>query len=179
MPADFEKAVAFVLEHEGGLSDHSADPGGITNHGISLRFLRKLGSLALGDIDRDGDIDPDDIRKMSQSEAKRIYRAQWWERYGYGDLRQRTAAKLFDTAVNVGPFVAHKLAQEALNDCGIRVDIDGRIGPITKAALNRVAEDMFISNFKQEQEAHYRALARLNPDFAVFLRGWVRRARSG
>mgnify|MGYP001617064660 FL=1 len=33
----FEHAVAFVLDHEGGLVEHPADPGGLSNYGISQR----------------------------------------------------------------------------------------------------------------------------------------------
>lgn len=180
MSADFEKAVAYVLKHEGGLANHPKDPGGITNHGISLRFLRKLGSLALGDVDGDGDIDPDDIRKMTKEDAKKIYRSQWWDRYLYVELRQRTATKVFDHAVNLGPFVAHGILQEALNDVGQSVEVDGRMGPFTRGALNRAPEGPLIEAYKALLEARYRALVRLRPeDFSDFLTGWVRRARSG
>lgn len=179
MAADFERAVAYVLRHEGGLADHPKDPGGITNHGISLRFLRKLGSLALGDVDGDGDIDPDDIRAMSKDRAKAIYRNQWWDRYRYGLLRQRTATKIFDHAVNLGPFVAHKLVQDALVDVGVAVEVDGRLGDFTRAGLNAAPEGVLIETYKSLLEAHYRNLARLRPEFRAFINGWVRRARSG
>ena len=47
----FEKAVEKVLEHEGGYVDHKADPGGATNYGISLRFVKQSTGI---DLDVDG-----------------------------------------------------------------------------------------------------------------------------
>ena len=45
--ADFLKAHAFTARWEGRLVDHPSDPGGITNYGVSLRWLRSLGSETL------------------------------------------------------------------------------------------------------------------------------------
>ena len=38
--AEFGKAFAKIIELEGGFVDHPDDPGGATNLGISLRFLK-------------------------------------------------------------------------------------------------------------------------------------------
>jgi lysozyme family protein len=40
--AQFDACVAFVLANEGGLSENPSDPGGCSNFGISLRFLREV-----------------------------------------------------------------------------------------------------------------------------------------
>ena len=62
MSADerFRAAVEVVLAHEGGLSEHPNDPGGVTHWGISLAWLRRLG-LAEGDIDGDGAVNGSDL----------------------------------------------------------------------------------------------------------------------
>ncbi|MBX9704870.1 MAG: hypothetical protein K5Q00_01335, partial [Gammaproteobacteria bacterium] len=36
----YDYAASVVLLHEGKYTDHPADPGGATNYGISLRFLK-------------------------------------------------------------------------------------------------------------------------------------------
>ena len=46
---NFEKAHEFTSRWEGGYVNHAADPGGATNFGISLRFLKSQG-LDIGDI---------------------------------------------------------------------------------------------------------------------------------
>lgn len=42
MDSDFSRAQSFTAQWEGGLSEHPADPGGITKYGVSLRWLREL-----------------------------------------------------------------------------------------------------------------------------------------
>ena len=46
MRDNFTLAHTFTARWEGGLSDHEADPGGITNHGISLRWVTDLARQA-------------------------------------------------------------------------------------------------------------------------------------
>ena len=42
----FESAHAFTAQWEGGLTDHPADPGGLTNYGVSLRWVQDLAQQA-------------------------------------------------------------------------------------------------------------------------------------
>ena len=43
---NFDKCMTMLLEHEGGYVNHSKDPGGMTNLGITKRVCDKLsGSL--------------------------------------------------------------------------------------------------------------------------------------
>src|ERR1700733_3263186 len=44
---DFECALNYVLDREGGLVENADDPGGITNFGISYRFLKSLATEKL------------------------------------------------------------------------------------------------------------------------------------
>ena len=46
MPTAFERAHAFTARWEGGLVDHPDDPGGITNHGVSFRWVKDLAEEA-------------------------------------------------------------------------------------------------------------------------------------
>ncbi len=88
--ADFEKAVAVVLRHEGGYVNDPDDPGGETNYGISKRAYPHL-----------------DIARLTVEQAKAIYRADYWERIAGDSLTsQHYANALLDTAVNMGVRVA-------------------------------------------------------------------------
>ena len=117
MPDDYQKpsfdeAIGFVLEHEGGYTDHPADPGGATQWGVSLRLLHELGY----DVDGDGDVDA--VRRQALTKSGRPWPssgASWWDRYDYGSLgTQLVAEKVFDLAVNMGPAQAHRILQRAL-----------------------------------------------------------------
>jgi len=80
----FELAIPIVLRHEGGLVDNPNDPGGITNHGVSLRWLKSKG-LA-GDLNHDGDVDAADIKIMTVEQASGFYKTYWWDKYNYGAI---------------------------------------------------------------------------------------------
>jgi lysozyme family protein len=82
---NFEKSVEFVLKHEGGYVNNSADPGGETKYGISRRAF------------------PDeDIKNLTVDRAKEIYQKHFWEPLGCEELSTQLALVHFDTAVNCG-----------------------------------------------------------------------------
>lgn len=82
--ASFNKPHAFTAKWEGGYCNDPDDPGGATNYGISLRWLKSLG-LNQGDIDRDGDIDASDIRALSKEQAAALFKEKFWDAYRLGD----------------------------------------------------------------------------------------------
>ena len=143
MRDNFTLAHTFTARWEGGLSDHEADPGGITNHGISLRWVTDLARQAKErclrdarqcdtcprrtgpdcdyfslDLDNDGDIDADDIRACTKEQAARLFRRHFWEALGCDRLPLPLAVTLYDGAVNMGASRAVKQLQEAMNAAG-------------------------------------------------------------
>lgn len=182
--SDFDRAIPVILAHEGGFADHPADPGGITNHGISLRFaLRELAKDADGDgrldgdVDGDGDVDADDIRKFSRDRAAEAYRRCFWDRYGYGRIvDQVVATKVCDMSVNMGGAQAHKLAQRAAVACGEAVVVDGALGPQSVAALNRCEPRELLLELCFQQQRFYQGLVMRKPSLVAFATGWAKRA---
>jgi lysozyme family protein len=180
----FDTALRTVLAHEGGYGDDVGDPGGATNFGISLRFARTLGDLdgdgcANLDLDRDGDIDADDIRRMTREDAARIYRSQWWDRHGYSRFPAAVAVKTFDLAVNAGAVQAHKILQRALRaaDGPVLID-DGVLGPKTLEAVTGADPAALVVAIRAEAAGFYRALVAAKPAFEKFQAGWLNRAYS-
>lgn len=169
--ASFDLAIPIVLRHEGGLVENSNDPGGITNHGVSLRWLKSKG-LA-GDLNHDGDVNAEDIKIMTVDQAAQFYKKFWWDAYGYGNFNaQMTAAKIFDTAVNVGPLRAHRWAQQVV---GVN-PMDGILGPRSFGEINAAPSLKFITDYQNVQAAFYRAIVASNPARQQFLQGWLNRA---
>lgn len=169
--AVFELALPVILEHEGGFTNGLHDPGGATKYGISLRFLKSMGI----DIDRDGDVDVQDVGAMSIEVASSFYWQFWWYPGGFGRLAwQQVATKAFDMAVNMGPKQTHILIHRALRTPDGQV-IDLRVLPVD--AMNRASPDQLVADLCGVQTDFYVALAQTKPDLARFLPGWALRAR--
>ena len=165
----FERAHAFVARWEGGYVDHPDDPGGVTSCGISLRALRGMG-LELGDLDGDGDIDADDIRAMTPERAAVIMRRNYWDPLQLDRLPGELALVLYDTAVNMGPGTARRMAQAALG-----VTVDGIWGPKTWAALLACRAERTARAVIRERRGRYTALLVAHPEMKSFYLGWQRR----
>lgn len=158
----FDRAVAMLLGHEGGLVDDPADPGGLTNHGISLRAYPELG--------------PEGIRALSPEQAKEIYRRDWWLRYGWAGLPAPIGAKLLDIGVNIGADAVQRALQRALRATGVAVAEDGVLGPATRSAATQAEPAVLLAALRSETAGHYRAIAALHLAQQRFLQGWLARA---
>jgi lysozyme family protein len=180
----FDDAILITLKHEGGFVNDPVDPGGATNWGMSIRYLKGRGDLdgdgrLDGDIDGDGDIDVNDVRKMTMEQAIDLYYTGFWLKYGYDAIDDfDIAAKIFDMTVNMGSIQAGKLTQRALNRLGQNLVVDGKLGAKSFAAINYEDPEMLLAELRQQQANFYLNLIRRNPSFAKYKRGWLRRAYS-
>lgn len=161
--ADFNAALAYILENEGGFVNNPADRGGPTNYGISTPTLTKY-------LNRKTTVD--DVKNISMGTVAAIYRQSYWNAIKGDSIKeQSTATYLLDMAVLMGAVSAAKLAQASL---GLKAD--GVIGPLSLAKLNATAPAVFALVFSK---ACVRALVNIvvaNPTQLEFLSNWVRRA---
>ena len=165
----FGVAHNFVAKWEGGFSDHKSDPGGATQYGVSLRWLKSLG-VAEGDFDKDGDVDIDDILLVTKSISRDLFKRHFWDKPRYWCLDPKIACVCYDTAVNCGVSRANKLLQQAVG-----VDQDGIIGAKTLVAIaTRDSFDVALDMITY-RERFYRDLALKSQRYAPFLRGWLNR----
>ncbi|HXH54259.1 MAG TPA: glycosyl hydrolase 108 family protein [Gammaproteobacteria bacterium] len=176
--SDFNLAISFVLKHEGGLSNNLADPGGITNYGVSLRFLKALGNnLPPGVIiDEQPTVDAFDVRNMNIAEARLLYKQDWWDKYQYGNINdQFLANKVFDIAINIGPAEAAKLLQKACSQLGSSLEVDGMLGSQSFTVINKLNASNLLTEFCKNVTFYYQALVKNNPNLSQFLQGWLNR----
>lgn len=171
-----------IVAREGGYVDHPNDPGGATKHGVSIRYARECGTLF--DLDKDGDVDKDDIRLITPEMAVAVFLVEFYLEPKINTLPVVLQASIMDMAVNAGPRTAIRLAQRMFNNLRVndwdRLTEDGAIGPKTRQALEMAATrygNRLLQLYANERVAHYRSLAANNPRLAVFLRGWENRAR--
>lgn len=150
---NFDTAFDLLLGHEGGYSDHAADPGGKTRYGITEAVAREVGYKG-------------DMRELPLDLAKRIYLERYWRPVRADDLPPGVRYAVFDAAVNSGPAQATRWLQRAL-----AVTADGVIGPKTLAAsYAHPPERLLLAMLAQR----LRFMAGL-PNWPAFSRGWARR----
>jgi len=211
MPNKFNIAHKFTEKWEGGLVDHSADPGGITNLGISLRWLRQMAknectelkanytensantapknNLSSFDFDADGDIDADDIRACTKSQAKTLFKKYFWQTAKCHKLPLAIAVVLYDAAVNMGVPRAVRQLQQALNVVSYSnlepyesIAEDGICGSKTielAEALAKANLDFYTARqCIGLREKFYRELAARRTSLKVFLGGWQNRCKN-
>ena len=152
----FDEAFSKLLGHEGGYSDHKADPGGKTQYGITEAVARAHGFTG-------------DMRTLTRDEAKRIYRADYWEPVRADELPPQVRYDVFDGAVNSGVKQSVKWLQRAVG-----VIDDGIIGPKTLAAVHAVAPDRVAKRYNGHRLRFMKDLK----NWPSFSRGWADRIAS-
>jgi lysozyme family protein len=168
----FDDYFEVILEHEGGFVNHPSDPGGATNYGVSYRFLKGI-NLEDADIDRDGDLDIDDILALTVEDSKAIYKKYFWDPLHLeGIENEMLRLHIFDHGVNAGLKTAVKLLQRIL-----QLDDDGYIGNMTTEATNSYNGDI-IEEYMNARKGYYLNIIEMNPKLATFKRGWFNRVEN-
>jgi len=145
----FDKSVALILKHEGGYVNDPRDPGGETNYGISKRAYPDL-----------------NISKLSEDEAKGIYKEDYWDRVKGDDLPPSVALVVFDMAVNAGVRRAIKMLQEVVG-----TKRDGIIGDITLGEVRKKDDKELATRYTLRRLEYYTSLVTFN----IYGKGWTKR----
>lgn len=175
---NFEKSLSFVVGNEGGLSDHPADNGGLTNLGITQSTLDRA-RLEINGL-------PSSVRNLTRAQAEEIYRVFYWEASKADMMPYPLCTLHFDAAVNHGVGGAGKLLQKTINNYAAKagldahVDVDGAVGLKTLAALCQCLDlkgnvSLICEIYCNQREAYYKAIVDNNPSQGVFLKGWLNR----
>ena len=177
----FEAAHTHVARWEGGFFDHKNDPGGVTNHGVSLMFLKGLGLLE-GDINGDGEIDRKDVLAITKENARELFHRHFWSKPGAELLPPLIAVAFYDLAVNAGTGRAAIVLQEGINAASGHTVIASyapNVGPLTRRYAAELAsagrQRRLADAYLTARGAWYRRLAAAQPGSAVFLSGWLNR----
>ena len=153
--------LTFTLQEEGGFSNNPDDPGGATEHGITLRTFRNMM--------HDQALTVADLQAITPGEEATIYRTGYWTVVDGDNLPSGIDVMVFDEGVNAGPARSERMLQEAAGLTGD--DIDGVIGPQTLAAVAAVPATDLVTRLTGIQRAYYRSL----DTFDEFGEGWMAR----
>jgi lysozyme family protein len=170
-----EDYISQIIAREGGYADHPNDRGGPTNHGITQQVARAFGYMG-------------DMRTMSVTIARQIYRERYWFQPGFSlvNMRSKTIAEeLLDTGVNMGPGTAARFLQRALNTLNTDqqhypdIGVDGAVGKMTLYALDqfltRRGEDgvkVLLRMLNGQQSVRYIEISEADKRQESFQFGW-------
>ena len=157
------------------------DPGGATNHGVTIHTLRRLGL----DVNRDGAVNLADVQELTQDQATEIFITHYFHKPKIAQLPSLLQPSVFDMYVNAGAN-AVKILQRLLRDMGFDVAVDGVLGPQTLGATGRAyaaAPAQMVDAYAVARRNYYFGLADQRPASRKYARtragkkgGWIKRA---
>ncbi len=182
----FNQFIDEVLAYEGGYQNHPADMGNYhprtgeligTNFGIAAYYFPE-----------------EDIKNLTIERAREIYEDEFYNSRRIGLLPAHLRFTVFDMGINAGSWravvglqmlsqypdptrlqmkrcVNVMLKRERPGSVNL-LAIDGAIGPRTATAAHNVT----LEEYTQLREAYYKEIAKFRNN-AVFLNGWLKRAR--
>lgn len=170
-----------IVQREGGYVNDPDDPGGATNHGVTIHTMRRLGI----DLNGDGRVNAADVRILSRDRAIDIFMLHYFDKPKIARLPAPLHASVFDMYVNAGSN-AVKILQALVSKMGFPCIGDGAIGPQTIAAVTRAydaAPDHLPDAYGIERRNYYFRLADRRAASRKFARtraggkgGWIIRA---
>ena len=154
----YDESLRRLLMHEGGYTNHPSDPGGPTNFGITIYDYRKYvmpGATAA------------DVRAMTLTEAKGIYRAKYWDAQRCDDLPAGVDYAVFDYGVNSGVGRSGKVLRRMLK----LADNTSIVNDAVIAAARQTDARMLTAAICDERLRFLMSLK----TWGVFGKGWGRR----
>lgn len=165
MSHDLDEALEYLLDEEGGWSNHPSDRGGKTMYGVTQgtydAFRKKKRRPQQS------------VRTITKAEARELYQSEYWDAASCDKLPWPVSYLVFDAAVNSGPSRAVTWCQT-----GLGVKPDGKVGPTTIAVAQRAVDEGLGSVLLAIVDARVVFLSRLiqrSQSQADFLLGWWRR----
>lgn len=168
--------IAGILAVEGGYVNDVFDPGGETNHGITIGTARAYGYTG-------------PMAELTSDQAWNIYYDLYFVKPGLEPIVERSPAileEVADTGVNTGPSRAGRWLQESLNHFNRGgkdyrdIAEDGQIGPETMRAFEALvakrgltkACQLLIKSADAKQAQHYMRIMASNPNLERYAVGW-------
>lgn len=148
-------AFAALLQHEGGFVNHPADPGGMTNLGVTRKAWQEY-------VGRE--VTEDEMRALTPQAVEPFYKRRYWDAVSGDSLPAGVDLCVFDCCVNSGAKQSVRFLQRAVG-----AEADGALGPKTLAAVAAADPHDVIDKFTQMRENFLRDL----PAFVTFGKGWL------
>jgi lysozyme family protein len=176
-----ESIVAEIVRREGGFVNDPDDPGGATNHGVTIHTMRRLGM----DLNRDGRVDTADVRALTAQQAAQVYVKHYFHAPRIDLLPAPLQPSVFDMQVNAGAN-AVRILQRLTAAFGLPLKEDGVIGPVTARTVAKVqtlAPNHLVDAYGIARRNYYYRIGDQRPASRKYARrqdggkgGWITRA---
>lgn len=176
-----ESIAAEIVRREGGFVNDPDDPGGATNHGVTIHTMRQLRL----DLDGNGRLDTADVKALTPAKAAAVYVRHYYTEPKINLLPEPLQASVFDMQVNAGAN-AVRILQRLMASFGLPLKDDGVIGPITARTVQRAmskAPGHLVDAYGIARRNYYYRLGDQRPASRKFARrkdggkgGWITRA---
>ena len=169
--ANFKLYFPKILLLEGtSLENVPGDAGSWTKDGITIDDYIHNGI----DKNNDGKIDLTDLKLMTNDDASRIYKKEYWDVIQGDVLKNQTIAEyICDFGINCGIKLAIKKTQTILG-----LVADGQFGPKTLSSINTANSKDLFNKLVESRTNYYNAIVANNSSQSKFLKGWLRRTNS-
>jgi lysozyme family protein len=154
---NFDDCLDFVLKWEGGYTDDTRDPGGITNLGITKATWQSWTGHA---------VTAQEMKDLTVDKVKPLYQQRYWNAVKAFAMPSGVDLCLFDSAVNQGPSTAIMTLQKVLGTF-----VDAHIGPATMELVSMNSPSSIIHDFCEERRKRYTQ----TKNFNIYGKGWLRR----
>jgi len=164
--SNLEKYLKKLLAFEGGLSDYKSDRGGLTNMGITLKSWQRMGY----DKDGDGDVDPDDLMRLTQHDVAKILRYFYWNRWKADEIEDQSLAEMLVDWLWCSGKWGIIIPQRILG-----VEPDGFVGRKTIIAVNQADPLIFHQKLFEHRLKFIEQIILRDPTQKKFESGWRNR----
>jgi lysozyme family protein len=164
--AKVELLAPIIFKWEGGFTNDPNDYGGATNHGVTLACWRQVGY----DKDGDGDIDEQDIRLLSLTDATRVLKKFYWDRWRGDEICNQSIADILVDWLWCSGKWGIVIPQRILS-----LKDDGIVGPTTLEAVCNSDQRWLHSQIVESRKLFFINLIQRDPSQQRFHKGWLNR----
>lgn len=173
-----EKYIKFVKKWEGGLSRDKNDSASSfpcpTPYNGKTGWHTNAGITYAAWVNFYGNTKDADFYRMPSDMWFNIFKKGYWDKVrGDSYISKNIAIFVTGMAWGSGSKQAATSLQRAINMCGVKIEIDGAIGPLTIGAANAIEPRKLFDALANERERFFYAIG--VGKNTKFLRGWLNR----
>lgn len=156
MQGNFKECLDIVLKSEGGFVNNPADPGGMTNLGVTKRVWQEYTGH---------EADEKIMRGLTAEKVAPLYEQRYWRPTYCEVLPRGLDLLIFSMGINAGTGRAVKLLQSAIGCVP-----DGVIGSTTMGLIKQSNVADLIAKYSDTRRSYYKSLNK-----PMFEKGWLNR----